>query len=349
LARPRLWVLVAVAGAIAAVTIGLALRPSPPAPAARSVTERSERTAPPTRVEAPVPAYWSPPPAAPAPPAFVGAQACGKCHPQQLESYLQTAHASAFAEVAPADEPPDQKYVHDLSGRAYEVYRQEGQMRHRETLAAAANDPRFAVDLPVTYRVGSGHHSRTYLAEVDGFLMESPITYYASRQTWDMSPGYDNPSHFGFERAADLGCLACHVGQAERLEGSLHRLKFQELAISCENCHGSGAEHVALHEAATAGERPADDPIVHPGKLDRARSEAVCANCHLRGAATVLRKGMDLNSFQAGMLLTDVRADFDYQRDDDRMNVTGHFDQLWLSPMASEILGSWGGLVNGVR
>jgi predicted CXXCH cytochrome family protein len=267
---------------------------------------------------------------------FVGIDNCGKCHPDELASYRQTAHAEAFALVEAAEEPPDQTFKHALSGRTYAVYRQGGTLRHRETQENGDQPGAISTDLPVKYRVGSGHHSRTYLAEVDGFLMESPITWYAARQEWDMSPGYDQSAHWGFERPADLGCLVCHVGQAERLQGAQHRLQFVEHAIGCENCHGPGREHVAFHQSESAGAADRNDPIIHPAKLDRQRSEALCANCHLRGAATVFRKGKDLSSFRPGMKLTDVRADFRYRRDDDRMNVTGHFDQLWLSRCYTE-------------
>ena len=46
---------------------------------------------------------------------------------------------------------------------------------------------------PLRWVVGSGHHSLTYAAEADGFLVESPATWYAGRRRWDVSPGYDRP------------------------------------------------------------------------------------------------------------------------------------------------------------
>ena len=51
--------------------------------------------------------------------------------------------------------------------------------------------------------IGSGHHSRSYIVEDDGFLVESPVTWYSSIEKWAMSPGYDRRFHMGFERMVD--------------------------------------------------------------------------------------------------------------------------------------------------
>src|SRR5260370_1086433 len=80
--------------------------------------------------------------------------------------------------------------------------------------------------LPIRYLVGSGAFSRTYLVEVDGFLHESPITWYTAKKKWAMSPGYDGPQHAGFDRPVAIGCLVCHAGRVEAVEGAVHRAIF---------------------------------------------------------------------------------------------------------------------------
>ncbi len=64
------------------------------------------------------------------------------------------------------------------SGRAYRVYREGGQLHHEELLRSLEGQEIARVDLPVRYLIGSGHFSRSYFVEVDGFLKESPITWY---------------------------------------------------------------------------------------------------------------------------------------------------------------------------
>ena len=188
--------------------------------------------------------------------------------------------------VDPAREPPDGTFTHAASGRVYRVYRRDGQLRHEEITRSADGKEITRQDFPVRYLVGSGRFSRTYLLEVDGFLHESPITWYASKHTWDMSPGYDARDNWGFERAVEVRCLACHSGRVEEA-GAVHRLTFHEKAIGCENCHGPGS----LHQSLRPGERPergeGNVTIVHPAKASRTIVESICGACHASGVAAI--------------------------------------------------------------
>ena len=113
---------------------------------------------------------------------FVGIAECASCHSNQHQSWLLTAHSRAISLVDPESEPPDGQFFHDKSGRSFRVDRRQGQLWHTESMAPATKVgvttseqhslPEFCV--PVKYLVGSGRHSRTYLTELDGFLMESP-------------------------------------------------------------------------------------------------------------------------------------------------------------------------------
>ena len=123
------------------------------------------------------------------------------------------------------------------SKRRYEIVRKNGQMWHRELLLGATPEVVLS-EYAVKYVVGSGRHSLTYLCEVDGFLVESPVTWYSSSSGGSMSPGYTSPDQMGFEWATGEGCLNCHAGRAEAVDGSLHRMKVIEAAISCERCQG---------------------------------------------------------------------------------------------------------------
>ncbi len=259
---------------------------------------------------------------------YIGSAACAGCHRQNHASYLLTAHSRALADVDPAAEPPDGSFEHQLSGRSYRVYRQGGRLRHQEILRTAEGQEIARVDLPVRYLVGSGHFSRTYLVEVDGFLHESPITWYAAKNKWGMSPGYDTPVPASFERPVGLDCLACHAGRAETVGDTFHRVTFQEKAIGCENCHGPGALHQEFHRAGKHVPDGDDRTIVHPGKLSRPLQEAICAACHLSGPATVEVRGRKAGDFRPGMPLTDYRIPYRLQGGNAEMTVVGHVEQL---------------------
>ncbi len=241
----------------------------------------------------------------------------------------------SMALVRPDQEPPDATFDHPPSRRRYQVRRKGGRLWHRELLLTDGPGEVLLAEYPLLHVVGSGRHSRTYTAEADGFLVESPVTWYTSKRAWGMSPGYDSPRQVGFERDVGQGCLICHAGRSEALGRSLHRMRVTEPAIGCERCHGPGSLHVAAHEGKTpTKERPkeaADYTIVNPRRLPRELAEAVCQQCHLRASATVVARGRKPADFRPGLPLVDYRQDYALESPDGGMTVTGHVEQMHLS------------------
>src|SRR5439155_13775416 len=229
---------------------------------------------------------------------YVGSESCRGCHSGRDGSFRRTGMGRSMAEIDLEREPPDAAFDHVPSKRRYQVARKDGRMWHRELLLTAEPDEVVLSEHPVKYVVGSGRHSLTYLVEVDGFLVESPVTWYRSRNKggpgWGMSPGYDVPQQEGFQRAVSEHCLICHAGQAAALGGTAHKMRVSEAAIGCERCHGPGSPHIARHQGrqreAGAAETTADQAdytIVNPGRLSRNLAEAVCQQCQLRPPAVV--------------------------------------------------------------
>jgi hypothetical protein len=262
---------------------------------------------------------------------FVGSSACILCHAEENESFQRTAHARALQEVELATEPPDAEFRHAKSGLSYRVYRKGNRLWHKESIRADDGAELTLANYAMRYAIGSGRFSRSYLVEADGFLIESPVTWYSSRDEWAMSPGYDAPQHFGFERIADVGCLVCHVGNIGSKKGNSFRAVIHEGAVGCESCHGPGSLHVKRR---TNEETVFDGPdysIVHPKRLTRERREDVCANCHLRGEATSYLRGRNVGEFRPGIPLSDVRIDYRIDVDGAQMTVVGHVEQMRLS------------------
>jgi predicted CXXCH cytochrome family protein len=266
---------------------------------------------------------------------YVGVAACAECHPNEDRTYHQTGHSLALCDLDAAAEPADTEFTHAASGRVYKVYRDGARMRHRESMHDERGKAYAVGDFPIRYRVGSGHHTRSYLVEVDGQLIESPVTWYASRHAWDMSPGFDRPNHQGFERAADGSCLFCHVGRTTASRHDYQRLTVVEQPIGCERCHGPGSLHVAEERAARDGQRPAIDgprlTIVRPDRLTRSLREAVCAQCHLTAETGVMVRGRNMTDFRPGLPLSDFCVNYRLDEPASRMKVVGHVEQLRLS------------------
>jgi hypothetical protein len=266
---------------------------------------------------------------------YVGSEACRSCHPGSDASFRRTGMGRSMTELDPGREPPDASLDHTPSKRRYEVRRKDGRLWHRELLQTGGPQEVVLSEYPVKYAVGSGNHARMYLVEAEGFLVESPLTWYASRRTWDLSPGYDRPDQSGFARPIPEGCLYCHAGRAAAVGGSMHRLHVSEPAIGCERCHGPGSLHVALQEGrAGSTEKPGggvDLTIVNPAHLSRDLAEAVCQQCHLHTRATAQTRGRKEPDYRPGLPLQDFRQEYALQVPNKPMTIVGHVEQMHLS------------------
>ena len=262
---------------------------------------------------------------------YVGSQACAECHESEFASYRATTHSQALDDIHLDRAPPEGKFEHTVSGRNYTVYHQEGQLRHRESITTNSGE-RTLCDHPVRYVIGSGNHSHSYLVELMGFLVESPVTWYTARQAWEMSPGYENnPLQQGFSRPARFLCVNCHAGHVSTVGGSIQKLRIHEQAIGCERCHGPGSLHVERHTRNELALEGGDYTIVNPARLDRVRREAVCSQCHLAVEAHSHERGRTVADFRPGLRLTDFVVHYQLETPSRKMSVVGHVDQLHLS------------------
>jgi hypothetical protein len=224
---------------------------------------------------------------------------------------------------------------HAPSKRRYQIARKDGELWHRELLIHGGAEDIVLAEFPLKLGIGSGRHGRSYVAEVDGFLVQSPVTWYPARKQWGMSPGYDRPDQMGFERAIDESCLICHAGHADVVGKTQQRIHIREAAISCERCHGPGSLHVGHHrdrkQHGLPSEGGVDYTIVNPRHLERDLAEAVCQQCHLQSAAIVLGRGRKIADFRPGLPLQDFRQDYRLEVADAPMRVVGHVEQMHQS------------------
>jgi predicted CXXCH cytochrome family protein len=265
---------------------------------------------------------------------FVGTEACVECHQAEHASYSRTAHSNALSEIDVEAEPVRVQFDHPLSRRRFRVQKRGDQIWHQELVTRAGQQDGEEVllaEYPVRYTIGSGNHTRSYLIEQDGFLLESPITWYAGGKGWWVSPGYDVPMAESFQRVADVGCIICHAGRVEEADKTRFKVTLHELTIGCESCHGPGGQHVRRRQSTEEKWQGEDLTIVHPAGLDRERAESICAQCHLRGDASVVLRTRGLSDFRPGQLLADFRTDYVLQQPNKQMSVVGHVEQMRLS------------------
>jgi hypothetical protein len=263
---------------------------------------------------------------------YVGNRVCRECHHDEHESYLKTTHSRSLAEVDVSREPPSGEFHHELSGRHYRIYRDGKTLRLREFIQDSEGQEVVLVDHAAQFALGSGNYARMYLVKVDDFLIEAPVTWYPRRNSWGMSAGYEKDSHqVGFDREVGWGCVHCHAGQVETIDGVDQRLKVTELAISCERCHGPGALHVKERKAELPVQGNIDDSIVNIRHLSRERQEDVCSQCHLSAFADVDVRGRSVADFRPGMRMSDFRVSYRVDRPEAAMTVSGQIEQMRLS------------------
>jgi hypothetical protein len=130
--------------------------------------------------------------------------------------------------------------------------------------------------------VGSGRKGQTYLYwGKDDQLFQLPVSYWTAMASWVHSPGYDE-RFVNFSRPVPPRCLECHATRFEsfvndNLANRYHKTNYV-LGISCEKCHGPGAQHEALN--APNAPKPTEQAIINPAKLSRDRQLGLCALCH---------------------------------------------------------------------
>jgi Flp pilus assembly protein TadD len=120
-----------------------------------------------------------------------------------------------------------------------------------------------------------------------------------------MAPNYLNAHEMPLTLPVDANCLHCHVsGVAAALPGARNHFAaapFAHGGIGCGSCHGDATEHLR-----TKGKVP----VLNPAKLDAARRDSVCLQCHLEGETAVYRLGHSLATYQPGDALFDSVAYF---------------------------------------
>ncbi len=217
---------------------------------------------------------------------FVGMQTCAECHHDMVNDYRHTSH---FLSSALADS------IH-VKGHFDEGRNEFPAGEKRKFVMERAHDGRYFQTLKVKQRdywlnqeshsfgivIGSGKKGQTYLYWDGPALFQLPISYNVAADDWIKSPGYTD-QNLNFNRQVGPRCIECHGSYIEQVENKYQMNNFfnrdnVELGITCERCHGPGAEHVAFHRlnpGKTEGQH-----IVNPSSLHIDRSLDICALCH---------------------------------------------------------------------
>jgi predicted CXXCH cytochrome family protein len=225
---------------------------------------------------------------------------CAPCHAEIYRKYLATPMANASGPAV--DRVFAQEFSHAPSGVHYKVWGEQDQVWLGFN---DLKDPRIAGKRRFDYFLGSGHLGVTYLYMQQGYLLESPVAWYAATAGYDMKPGFGRLTEMPPALPTEPGCLRCHMsGVAHAEPGTINRYigaPFRQTGITCESCHGDTSAHV--RSRGKAG-------VVNPARLNAERRDSVCLSCHLEGDVSVERAGRSALDYSPGERISDYLSFF---------------------------------------
>jgi Flp pilus assembly protein TadD len=275
----------------------------------------------------------------------LGDEACARCHAGIAATYRRHPMGRSLspigAAVLPAfDEPAEGRPLFEADGLEYSVERRDGRVFHRESRRDPSGRVVARNEAEVRFVMGSGNQGASFLIDRDGFLFQSPISWYSRERRWDLSPGYRR-SNAHFDRGVIALCLYCHANRVEPVGGTVNRYEgpvFRGHAIGCERCHGPGE----LHAKRPGGDGGPDRTIVNPAALEPSLRDAVCEQCHLMGRQRVLKLDRREDDYRPGLPFHLVWSVFEPAEGPDMEKFVGHVEQMHASRCFRESAGRLG-------
>jgi len=236
---------------------------------------------------------------------YVGDERCVDCHASECTSFRK--HPMGRSLVPIGDPSTGERYdaanhnPFSALGSLWEVERRGERVWHKETRLGPEQEPLSQSETEIHFVVGSGNLGHSYVTNRDGYLFQTPISWFSRKQIWDTSPGFPEDRRTG--RPITAQCLFCHANRVHPLEGSVNRYEtpiFDGYAIGCERCHGPGERHLE-NPGRRDTETNIDYTIVNPRWLAPDLRQSVCEQCHLEGESRILRRGRSLYDFRPGL------------------------------------------------
>jgi len=220
---------------------------------------------------------WDGDPMVEEPAAYVGSDACKKCHASILRSQRDSHHAKTF------DREPGMR---PLPIEASEIVDPRvPSIRHRMTdgpdgVVLETKTDAGTYRAVVRFVMGSGDRGLTPVGvQPDGTFRELRLSHYPVG--WDLTTGQEpepeSPDLFlgrELSESARRRCLSCHTTNF-RHSGTGTGPTLVDRGIGCEACHGPGGNHLAAIEAGFP-----ELAIQRPKAVQGAAIVELCGRCH---------------------------------------------------------------------
>lgn len=246
---------------------------------------------------------------------------CAKCHNEIFSKYLGTPMANASGKAS--DRIFTGGFHHAPSGIDYRVSDKDGSLWLNYS---RPGDLSLQGSHKLDYFLGSGHLGITYLYSINGYLLESPVAYYADSKAYDMKPGLTDFKTMPAALPMTRGCMRCHMSDVQREDpGTRNHFKgvpFLHGGVTCESCHGDTTQHVST---------PSTVAVVNPVRLDPERRDSVCIYCHLEGDTRIEHAGRSVDDYKPGDRIADYLSYFVYADDNMMSRGVSEVEEFGLS------------------
>lgn len=266
-------------------------------------------------------------------------ETCRSCHNTIYSTFIQTGMGQSFGKATRNKSAADfskQHVVFDKENNYYYTVYWQGDNLFMTEFRLQGKDTIHKRTERVSYIIGSGQHTNSHLMEVNGYLYQMPMTWYAQQKKWDLPPGFENGRNSRFTRIIGEECMSCHNAMPAFVKNSENKFNNIPLGIDCERCHGPGEVHVkeklAGNVVDTTGNN-LDRTIVNPRHLSWERQIDLCQRCHLQGNS-ILKPGKTYRDFKPGQKLSDFWEVFmpRFAGADKEFIMASHADRLQQSP-----------------
>lgn len=243
---------------------------------------------------------------------YAGSAACAECHGTIARAFKKTGMGQS---IAPADPSIFTKlslqahFTNDAIDRHFDVFARDSKLYQSEYALGTDGAEIFRGTREIQWLIGAGVNGYGPVVSQDGYLFQTPLSYYTKPASWGPSPGYESLD-LGFNRPILSGCIFCHAGRANPIAGTNGKYAeppFSEVSIGCENCHGPGAAHIRAMKGGASGR---NTQIVNPARLSPYLADNICMGCHQTGDVRVLKPGKSYADVRPGRPLDDVLSIF---------------------------------------
>lgn len=254
---------------------------------------------------------------------YVGNAECAKCHSSKAVTYATSAMSRAAFRAEQSQPARDNPLDLQVGPYGYELQNLEGKS------SLKVSDARTNTTERLSWAFGVGHMGQTYLYEKDGSYYETHVSFYAAIKALDITPGQSRGMPGSLETAVGRRmpaeetqrCFACHT-TASTIKGQFDPTGLIP-GITCEACHGPGAEHVAGARSGIPG--LGETLILNPRHMDRVNAVDFCGACH-RTWEDVLTTGQGLGVLNVRFAPYRLENSECWKQGDDRITCTACHD-----------------------